>query len=365
MAIITDSLAGSLEKQTAQFKEPDPQGDRVGQLVLNLEMGDPDNRERACRALAELGPKAASAVPVFRFALRDHSPNVQSAAVLALTRMSPKVKEAIPALREGLFIGRPINVFAARGLASFGKEAIPALLKSLPHPEAVEALKMIGPDAKEAVPRLLDILVDEKATRTIRAYAVHAVGAIGHKDAVATLSKVLKSQKPPPVALDDGQFRLDLIAALLRIHPESEFAVQALHDGLKDIHPNVQAMAAFNLAQRDPKNSEYVKHLLTLLNDKKNPYFSTTKIVDYLGKLGTVAKEAFPAIAQDLLDPQTPPHISGTIPLALVRIDSEGAVPVLTKALKNQFHTVRIEVVKAMAGTKLLTSALKIKVLRG
>jgi hypothetical protein len=60
----------------------------------------PDERVRAARVLARIGPEAVDAVPMLTTALSDEDPHVQKAAARALGQIGPAAAEAVPALME-------------------------------------------------------------------------------------------------------------------------------------------------------------------------------------------------------------------------------------------------------------------------
>jgi HEAT repeat protein len=80
-----------------------------------------------------------------------------------------------------------IRVIIRKRLTLIGKPAVPFLIKGLEHEDpraqsnSVTTLGEIGPDAAEALPHLIDILVGDK-DHAMRKYAAHAIGSIGDLD---------------------------------------------------------------------------------------------------------------------------------------------------------------------------------------
>jgi HEAT repeat protein len=168
-------------------------------------------RRKAAWALGMIGPFAKTAVPDLLKLLDDPDPGdlpkelgVRALTVQALGNIGPDAKETLPLLQK---IAQAEND-SCRGLAL---EAITQIApeKSLLQPclrglkdakvcaEAVKALGYLGPDAKEAVPALLEILkhppVQDKATlRQLRQNVVWTLRQIGPdaREAIPTLREL-------------------------------------------------------------------------------------------------------------------------------------------------------------------------------
>src|SRR5579871_6679404 len=115
--------------------EPTYEGKPLHVWLEEIKHNDPKVREKAAKAMGEMGPQAEAAVPALLAALEDSEPPVRSAAIQALGA-----------------IGRP---------------AVAPLIDLLKHKEipvrgnAALALGRIGPRAKAAVPALIMALPDE------------------------------------------------------------------------------------------------------------------------------------------------------------------------------------------------------------
>jgi HEAT repeat protein len=101
---------------------------------------------------------------------------------------------------------------------------------------AAEALDQIGPDAKDAVPALVEGLKDENIN--VRRYAAGALGQIGSnaKEAVSALVQALKDNNDvvrryeetwlhPKKEDGPSRLRRSIVEALGRIGPEAKEAV--------------------------------------------------------------------------------------------------------------------------------------------
>jgi PAS domain S-box-containing protein len=134
---------------------------------------------------------------------------------------------------------------AAEALGNIGPEAkaaVPALIESLKDGEegvreaAAKSLGKIGPEAKAAVQALIEMLKDED--KYVLGAATEALGYIGieAKAAVPTLIGALKDP--------DIDFRRLAARTLGKIGPEAKAAVPALVEALKDNDGNVRWFTA-------------------------------------------------------------------------------------------------------------------------
>lgn len=101
-------------------------------------------------------------------AVRRDDPSVKQTAADALARLGPEAKPALPALLEQFGHEFPwVRVSCQAAAGSVGKEAVPALIEVMennsggPRIRAVFVLGGIGPDARAAVPAMLRIMEEE------------------------------------------------------------------------------------------------------------------------------------------------------------------------------------------------------------
>jgi HEAT repeat protein len=202
-------LPGNAAGASAQDKE------KVAQLIDEVKSGDP----KAAHALGQMGVKAKDAIPTLIAAL-DTKPepgeSLPDNAALALSKIGPV---AVPALIDVLKSKRkrtwPHAATALKQLGIFAKDAVPALTEVVKQTEdrltlslAIDALGAVGPDAKSAVPQLLDVLRSDKAeAKQSRTHAVVALGKIGPAavDAMPVLEKLRGTASPTlRVHIDDA-----------------------------------------------------------------------------------------------------------------------------------------------------------------
>lgn len=148
-------------------------------------------RRAALESLAQMGPRAREAVPVFLKALEDEDPIIRGAALRGLPALRPDSQIGIAAVTPLLKDSYPVNqVWAAEALAAFGdtRKAVTyltVLLKGEARNYAAAGLTAIGPEARGATPLLIEMLENRKDPGDGYA-ACRALAAIG-RDAASAL----------------------------------------------------------------------------------------------------------------------------------------------------------------------------------
>lgn len=250
---------------------------------------DKDARVRlgAAGALGKIGPDAKAAVPALIGALKDEGFDVASWSATALGKIGPGARDAVPALTKMLGSYRSSHSYtAAVALGDIGpdaKAAVPELLRMVEknfhhyapdaclalwriekHPQAVPALirllktseyssevgsaacalGQLGPDAKAAVPQLVETLANKEslvASRT--ALALWQIDK--HEKAVPTLIRLLTDEST--TERYHAAWRLQVIG------PPAKEAVPALVKNLGDKADYVAPAAADALKAIDPE----------------------------------------------------------------------------------------------------------------
>src|SRR5262249_1626556 len=156
---------------------------------------DAQVRIEASKALSNMDPASAEAMPELIQALEDEVPLVRINAIRTMIRLGEESKPAVPALIKALgakendtnagafhFTGREL---AARGLGRGGAgspEPVPALRKALREADtklmrqfAVRALGDVGPPARAAVPEIRALLDDEEEHEDVKNAAREAL----------------------------------------------------------------------------------------------------------------------------------------------------------------------------------------------
>lgn len=169
------------------------------QLIQALRDNDPAVRANAARALHWFGPEAKEALPELLAAVAERNEAVHLAALVAIGEVGPAASTAVPTLTAVFRAGsRQTQEQALRTLQRIGPAAVPPLVEaargasgeSLRVP-ALAALEALGPDARDALPVLRELLKDRQAT--VRARAAAALRGLrrGAEPAVPDLLEAL------------------------------------------------------------------------------------------------------------------------------------------------------------------------------
>jgi HEAT repeat protein len=217
---------------------------------------DEQVRERAAALLGQIADKLLNAPDKpddFRFdamrdalatALRgDKSARVRKAAATALGRMKKQASGAVGALAIGLKDASPETRAAAadvlRRLGPDAREALPEIQQVLQDKAADRATRVqcalavgrIGaPDALPALPALKEVVTDAKAPFEVRKATAEALGQLG-RDAAPAASALGQALT---AAGTDYRLRREAAAALDAIGPDGRDALPDLIKALKD-----------------------------------------------------------------------------------------------------------------------------------
>ena len=166
-------------------------------------------------------------------------------------------------------------------LVRIGRPAVPALIEALDHSNfyisegAAITLGLIGTNAKEAVPPLVNILSKKNTSLGLQPQAAKALGKIGEID---LLIRVLQSQEP---GIRDYLGAQGLAAA----GPAAASAVPALMETLKSSDSSLQMYAAEALGEIGPAANPAVPPLAELSKSSLN--FLRRAAGEALLKIGT------------------------------------------------------------------------------
>jgi HEAT repeat protein len=273
--------------------------------------------------LGWLGPKAREAAPALRELLVDKRPQVRFSAAAALAAVEPAASESIPVLIEALdhLNDRELEVDAAiwavAHLGPRAKRAVPKLidliLAGCDYTEVFRALVRIDPDGKECVPALISSLDHDDPA--VVATAANCLGLLGPRAraAVPALAKVLARDFAARDGLDGPDPRVRAAKALERIGPHAKPAIPVLISALKRRAPvrnddgqdiiegndYFVAAAALALGSFGPDAKAAVAPLIevvrTELKDNANWQVRQSAIVA-LGRIGPEAKSAIPVL---------------------------------------------------------------------
>jgi HEAT repeat protein len=226
-----------------------------------------------------------------------------------------------------------MRVCAAEALGMIGpaaRDAVPSLIGAIDHPDAdpdaeilthyaVQALGRIGPDARAAVP-ILNRLFDKSVGACDE--LVIAMDGIGAPPVRKLAERLVQ---------DNESSAADLLAWL---GPKARDAVPALRPALADNRMQVRFSGAVALAHIQPGAAEPIPVLIEALSHLDDRDLDVANVPDALAQLGPAAQAALPKLValvkkgtqwSDVLE-------------ALVRIDPGGqqSAPVLILALLNE-----------------------------
>jgi HEAT repeat protein len=281
-------------------------------------LGEKDAALPAARALADLGPAAAAAVPPLAAALKDPVGGSRDEIIDALGTLGPKSAPAVPLLIAELDRG---SGWVLEWLAGGGEDCyIGAYFKVN---GALQALGRIGPGAKEAVPALTLHLRD--AEPDVRLEVARALGGIGPSAAksVRVLKGVLRD--------DDERVRVWAEYALFRITGDKDGYLTPLLETFADRSASTarKCAAAEVLGELGPDVSRAVPVLTDALKEQAAVGIAAAGA---LGRMGAAARPAVPALV-GLLAAEQGRDVQEAAVAALGKIGAAAgeAVPALEK----------------------------------
>jgi HEAT repeat protein len=172
----------------------------ISHFISRFDDPDPEVRETMARALTGVGSaEPLRVLELLKRALASESPLVRDSAVLAIGAMAGHAHSMVPALAERLHdTDHTVCLHTVRALRDIGPEAkgaVPALLEVLRRGDGAEsvlhALHTIAPDSPEAAEAIRPFLTHE--SETIRMVAIGTLGAMrgAAADAIPDLAALL------------------------------------------------------------------------------------------------------------------------------------------------------------------------------
>jgi len=254
-------------------------------------------------AAGRIGPEAKEAVPHLAKLLNGKDRRAKVPAAWALSRMGTAAEPAMSELLSCMHkdVGLGMRFQAAQALAGIGKPAVPGLRKKLTArgKSAVAAalsLGLMGPDAKEALPELAQLL--KVGNPSVRREAAKAIGRIG---------------------------------------PGSESAVDAMISALEDETYGVRHMVAKALEAWGPDGAKAVPGLEQRFKDERKEVKRAAVLC-----LGSMGVTALPILSRACTGDDT--FVRKYAARALSRLGKD-SVPILIKALSDKDAQVRREAV--------------------
>jgi HEAT repeat protein len=343
--------------------------------ALVAALSDEQARIRAAYALGQIGPDAQAAVPELIKALGHEDQYFNGQAGHALARIGePAIdplleavstgsgvgslraidvlgeigtgasERSIPALLVAFELGNPdVQKRAAAALSKCRRPAVPDLIRLLRANEGrsliAQALADIGPDALDAIPTLLDKIVEAGERGDL--VAATAVGNIGGTPALIK-------------ALDVEAVRPSVIQAISNRGPPASEVMPALLRILKtDKRSQVRNAATWYFMRLGPEASEAVQALIEMLREPVADRQSDVRhsVLQALMRIGPAAEAAVPEILK-LITPDEPPHIEIMAAVALSAIDPDcpDLLPAMIAALKRDLSIhERVQAIRTLA----------------
>jgi HEAT repeat protein len=273
--------------------------DAIPALVEGLQQTSEDVRIKASRNLLQTKSAAKGAIPALAKLLDDKVPEVRFEAALALVGIDPsKAAGGVPALIAGVESDNDNSVLrATKALAVLGpvaKDAAPALLAKCDtqYPQwrqhAAAALARVDPaQTPKAVEVLVGLLKDRKA-------------GIAHRDAITALRRIgpnAKSAMPALVELlnDKDYDHADVAVAMLVIDADgAKPALEWVRKVLTDKSSNDLYELTELLPQLGAAAKPLIPELVALLQSKV--LFQRERAIEALGEIGPDAKDALPEL---------------------------------------------------------------------
>jgi HEAT repeat protein len=241
---------------------------------------------------------------------------------------------------------------AAKALEKRGAEAVPALVKALSEsgPVAERAMSVLGRIGAPAVKGLSQTLASKNAdARRLAATALKYIGPDA-KDAVPALLEALKESKVKP-----GPERLQMIDALGEIGPAAKAAVSFLTDALKerDEYNAVPLHAAAALGKIGPAAKEAVPALIQALNSKEGKTgVLRIHVLEALGRMGPAASAAVPDLIRDIKKSKGAGRVLAVELLSQIGVTDKEKLAALEELMVDDDFTVRLHAVRVIGKTK-------------
>ncbi|REJ64572.1 MAG: HEAT repeat domain-containing protein [Planctomycetota bacterium] len=331
----------------------------------------------AARALGEIGDAAKPAAEVLARAMTHEDSDVRQMAVEALAKIKPGRDKVVPLLLTALG-DKDISVVlrGTHALAELGPDVVPPMIEALKDEKtaywAVLVLHDVGPEAKAAVPAMLELLDAGQPETQLR--VVEALGDIGDPAAIPKLIEVLQGHpskieivaahalaKFGPAAKDaeellvkgveEGEAEDDVVKqtvyahSLAMIFPDDEArktkAVELLVEMLKSDEARLRTAAAEALVLLDADPRIVRKPMLAALASADEE--SRQAMLSTIARLG---EKVVPRLREALKNPEGRPYVA-TI-LGEIGPDAAPAVPDLVAALEGESADVRAQILFAI-----------------
>lgn len=294
---------------------------------------EPDIRLLAVATLARIGPQARPAAGTLAGLLDDPDEGIRQAAMEALYHLGPGTAPALAEVAEnGTWQARvnanrllelleeetvpPVPVLVAelneqdwsiRETPSDGPDqylSIDVLVRQLlvaqSDPErysALSALGRFGPESREAVPVLIDVLRQPRSNPQVRILTVWVLGQIGPAARAATPDLLVALNSDPYLSV-----RAHAAQALGKIGADSPAVTAALIRGLGESNSNLRGACVIAVWRIGPPASPAIPNLRRILRDPAANTLERYFAAGALSAMGQAAAPAVPEISPLLFD---------------------------------------------------------------
>lgn len=349
----------------------------VASLVKQLSAKEAATRQSAALALGKAGDNSERVVSALIQAVGDADPGVRRAAIGAVRALKTDPEKTIPQLVKVLESAPPeVAISIVAVLAEAGEKAVPRINVALEHPNArywaalvvqdigsaakgsvgslvkalgeakepevrrelVLALGAIGPDAKAAVPTLIELVSDKDPAIVIT--ATYSLGQLGGEAVSATdiLKKNMKSK--------DDFLRIVSAWALAAVNPGDDeiemLVVPVLVGGLVDTDERgVRHAAAQAIVQLQPDSAVMLPAVMAAVET------STPEVlVESVQALASVGRDAVPGLSKMLRHEKIRPVVAHV--LGMLGNKASGAVPTMIELLPESKDEAQTELLMAL-----------------
>lgn len=289
------------------------------------------------KVLSSLETIGEDAVPALMRALKDRNQFIQLAAAETLAKIGKNARAATPSLINALRDGRKdLKKAAALALGRIGQSAVPSLLGLLKtnnedkviRVAIFKAFEIMGPQAKEAVPVLIEALRDRE--RAVTFAASTALSKIGE----LAISQLIDSAKN-----EDQEIRLAAVTGLGALGAKSKPSIEALARALKDEQLIIRQAATDYIGLVGPGAKIAIPELIVLTRSRDKALKDMS--LRALGNIGEAAISAVPAVTECLNDAY--PFARKTAAEALGKIGpgAKSAIPAMLKLTQVQDKSTR------------------------
>jgi len=328
-------IAVSLLQISCSAKEATYQGRRTSEWARDLKDADVETRVAAVEALGAIGADAAEVTSQVLDFLLDESAD-DSLRIAAWEALPNFGESAVPHLIEVLDGSSQQQVLICDILAKIGPQAVQAVPRLLEvategdiksRVAAIEALGEIRTDAAEVLSIAMDILRDKSAD-------VSLIGA-----AAVAVPKFGENAVPHLIAMLDGSFlnQVDACYLLAEIGPQAVQAVPRLLEVASggDSRGRSVAIRALTEIGQNP-GERYVSVLVQAISDSTSADLREQACIA-AGTLGLEAKPVVPSLIEVIKSDQQRVRWAAMEAVGKIGPDAAAAIPVIIAGLGNSF----------------------------